>query len=224
MHHEEQMPTPIDTIRSGKRLPQGDLVIPGQAKALVVFAHGSGSSRHSPRNRYVASELQRRGFGTLLLDLLTPVEDQDITSRFDIGLLSARLLDVLDWVQEDGKTAALPKALFGASTGAAAAIRTAAAAKGRVYAVVSRGGRVDLAGETSLAGVGCPVLLIVGEADEQVLEWNRQARVWLPASSELVVIPGATHLFEEPGTLSEVARLAGDWFLSKAPAAARENR
>jgi len=218
----------IEMTGSGRRTLQGDLVIPEQALALVVFAHGSGSSRHSPRNRFVAHELQCRGLGTLLVDLLTEEEDQDVPTRFDIEKLASRLVEVLDWVRGKPETAGLPTALFGASTGAAAAIRAAGTAeKNAVYAVVSRGGRVDLAGERALMSVGCPVLLIVGEADTQVLEWNRQALVWLPAPSGLEVIPGATHLFEEPGTLGEVARLAGDWFLSllsKIPAAARENR
>lgn len=194
----------------------GDLSLPGGAAAVVLFAHGSGSSRHSPRNRAVAATLQRSGLGTLLIDLLTPAEERadrvDGRLRFDIVLLSRRLLAVLDWLAEAPATRGLPVGLFGASTGAAAALVAAARAPGSVGAVVSRGGRPDLAG-AALEDVRAPTLLIVGGEDRTVLGMNVEAHGHLVCEKDLVVIPGATHLFEEPGALEEVARLAASWFL-----------
>lgn len=192
----------------------GDLTIPVLAKGLVLFAHGSGSSRHSPRNRFVASILNDHAFATLLFDLLTPREEQiDQRSghlRFDIELLTSRLLEAVDWAAGDPDTARLPLGLFGASTGAAAALQ-AAARRPAVRAVVSRGGRPDLAGG-ALARVGCAVLLLVGERDEVVLSLNRQACMVLRGPKQLTIVPGATHLFPEPGTLDTAARLAARWF------------
>ncbi|MBB5016003.1 phosphoribosyltransferase family protein [Rehaibacterium terrae] len=190
----------------------GDLVVPDTARGLILFAHGSGSSRHSPRNRQVAATLEGAGFATLLMDLLTPDEDADPAARFDIDLLAHRLDAALRWARHDARVAALPVGLFGSSTGAAAALRVAAARGDAVRAVVSRGGRPDLAGDVALARVQAPTLLIVGGADREVLALNRQALAAMTASAELVVVPGATHLFEEPGALEQVARLAVDWF------------
>lgn len=193
----------------------GDLVLPPAAPGVVVFAHGSGSSRHSPRNRMVASELQRRGLGTLLMDLLTPeeeaVDERTRHLRFDIGLLAERLAGATAWLGGESATAGLPVGCFGASTGAAAALVAAGRHPDRVAAVVSRGGRPDLAGDW-LAQVRCPTLLIVGGLDTAVIELNRLAYDLLPAERKLEIVPGATHLFEEPGTLEAVAGLAGDWF------------
>jgi putative phosphoribosyl transferase len=197
----------------------GDLVVPdqvpGQARGIVVFAHGSGSSRLSPRNQAVATGLTRAGFATLLFDLLTPEEARTdaraAVLRFDIALLSRRLTGALDWLDERAVTRALPLGLFGASTGAAAALATAARRPGRVRAVVSRGGRPDLAGE-ALSQVRAAVLLIVGQQDPRVLPVNFAARRDLPPDTEMVVIEGAGHLFGEPGTLDQVTTLAADWF------------
>lgn len=193
----------------------GDLSMPGRARGVVLFAHGSGSGRHSPRNRDVARSLQRRGLATMLMDLLTPEEEAEDAAtgrhRFDIQLLAGRLELASRWLAEEPATADLPLGYFGASTGAAAALVAAAAADGRVGAVVSRGGRPDLAGD-ALARVIAPTLLIVGGRDESVLGLNQEARRRLPGVSELEVVPGASHLFEEPGALDEVARLAGEWF------------
>jgi dienelactone hydrolase len=192
----------------------GDLVLPEHAAGLVLFAHGSGSSRHSPRNRLVADTLNEAGLGTLLLDLLTPDEEHAdrLTGhlRFAIDLLARRLLAAIAWLRA-GPAQSLPIGLFGASTGAAAALVAAAERPEDVAAVVSRGGRPDLAGP-ALARVRAPTLLIVGGADEVVLDLNRRALELLPAESRLVVVPGATHLFEEPGALEQVAKLAADWF------------
>lgn len=179
----------------------------------MVFAHGSGSSRRSPRNRYVAGVLNRAGLVTLMFDLLTPAEETDRANVFDIGLLARRLVDVTGWLATQPDTAALPVGYFGASTGAGAALVAAADPKVKVAAVVSRGGRPDLAG-ASLKNVRSPTLLVVGECDELVLELNRQAQAAIPAECELAVIPRATHLFEEPGTLERVAALARDWFVA----------
>lgn len=194
---------------------EGDLVLPERAVGIVVFAHGTGSSRHSPRNRRVAATLNEAGIGTLLIDLLTGAEEQldRITGqlRFDIGLLARRLIASIDWLRGNGPTASLPIGLFGASTGAGAALVAAAERPDEVAAVVSRGGRPDLAG-AALPRVRAPTLLIVGGADEQVLELNRRALELLQAEKQLVVVPGATHLFEEPGALEEVASLATEWF------------
>lgn len=200
----------------------GSLALPDHARGIIVFAHGSGSSRHSPRNRYVAEILQRAGLGTLLMDLLTAEEDAiDLDTRqyrFDIELLSRRLAMAIDWLAANPPTGALPVGLFGASTGAAAALQAAAARPERVFAVVSRGGRPDLAGG-ALPAVTAPTLLIVGSLDTPVIDLNQNAMRQMHAPCELVLVPGATHLFEEPGTLDRAATLARDWFLGhNAPA------
>ena len=189
----------------------GDLVVPESPGGLVVFAHGSGSSRHSPRNRLVARALNERRLATLLLDLLTVDEELDRANVFDISLLAGRLVAATRWARQEPRVASLPVGYFGASTGAGAALCAAAELGDEVGAVVSRGGRPDLA-VGRLPGVRAPVLLIVGGDDEIVLELNREAQELLRAPSELAVVPGATHLFEEPGALEEVSRLAGDWF------------
>jgi putative phosphoribosyl transferase len=202
-------------VPAGDAVLEGDLVVPAGATGIVAFAHGSGSSRHSPRNKRVADTLNEAGLGTLLVDLLTPAEEavDQITAqhRFDIALLARRLVAAVDWLRH---TAApeLPVGLFGASTGAAAALVAAAERPADIRAVVSRGGRPDLAG-AALARVRAATLLIVGSRDPQVLELNRLALQALGAmEKQLVIVPGATHLFEEPGALDEVARLAADWF------------
>ena len=204
----------------------GDLTVPEHAFGLVLFAHGSGSSRHSPRNRAVADALSQRRLATLLVDLLT-AEEEEIDARtrelrFDIGLLAERLVALVDWLGEQPETAALSLGLFGASTGAGAALVAAATRPDAVRAVVSRGGRPDLAGP-ALIDVTAPTLLIVGERDPQVRELNEQARNAMKASAELRIIPTATHLFEEPGTLEQVAEQAGQWFSDHltSPAASR---
>jgi len=193
----------------------GDLVIPERATGVILFAHGSGSSRHSPRNRYVASVLQQSGFATLLMDLLTVAEEQvdEDTGhlRFDIGLLGERLLVATDWIEREPATRALSIGYFGASTGAAAALMAAAERPSRISAVVSRGGRPDLAGP-ALPRVQVPTLLIVGSLDHQVIQLNRQALAKLNCERRLSIVTGATHLFEEPGTLEEVSQLARNWF------------
>ena len=194
----------------------GDLVVPPGSGGMVLFAHGSGSSRHSPRNRAVAARLQEAGLGTLLLDLLTVREEQEdaVTGqyRFDIGLLGRRVVAAVDWLAQRPDAAGLPLGIFGASTGAAAALLAAAERPDRVQAVVSRGGRPDLA-EQALDGVRAPVLLIVGGADTEVLRMNREAAEQLSAPHLVHVVPGATHLFEESGALEEVADTACRWFL-----------
>jgi pimeloyl-ACP methyl ester carboxylesterase len=188
----------------------GQLSLPEPVHGLVLFAHGSGSSRLSPRNRFVAGVLQESWLGTLLFDLLTEQEAADRVNVFDIGLLAERLEAAIRFVVEREQTAALPLGLFGASTGAAAAL-VAATQEHRVQAVVSRGGRPDMAG-AALARVNAPTLLIVGSHDEEVLALNRLALEHIVGNKQLVVVPGATHLFEEPGTLEEAARLAAEWF------------
>jgi dienelactone hydrolase len=202
----------------------GDLVLPEAAPGIVCFAHGSGSSRHSPRNRQVAETLQRAGLGTLLMDLLSEEEERvdRVTAelRFDIPLLGRRVSAAVDRLAERPDTGSLPVGLFGASTGAAAALVAAAARADRVSAVVSRGGRPDLAG-TALGRVRAPVLLIVGGEDREVLELNEQAAEQLTAEYRVHVIPGATHLFEEPGTLETAADAARDWFLRMGGAGGR---
>jgi putative phosphoribosyl transferase len=199
---------------AGKAVP-GDLALPANAYGLVVFAHGSGSGRHSPRNRSVAAGLRERGLGTLLLDLLTREEEAvDVRTgrlRFDIDLLAGRLLAAAEWLVDQPATAGLPIGYFGASTGAAAALVAAARRPEGVGAVVSRGGRPDLAFE-DLPRVQAPTLLIVGGLDDVVIELNRKAYDLLRVERRLVIIPGAGHLFTEPGALEEVTRLAGDWF------------
>ena len=189
----------------------GDLVLPDDARGLIVFAHGSGSSRFSPRNRQVARALNERGLATLLLDLLRPEEERDRSNVFDIDLLSQRLVAATRWARAQPDLVGLPIGYFGASTGAAAALSAAAELGEKIAAVVSRGGRPDLAADR-IAKVRAPVLLIVGGRDELVLELNREAQRRLNAPSELAIVPGATHLFEEPGALEEVSRLAGAWF------------
>ncbi|MFE0375335.1 phosphoribosyltransferase family protein [Streptomyces inhibens] len=193
---------------AGVRLT-GDLNLPAGAKAVVMFAHGSGSSRHSPRNRLVAEALNRADLGTLLFDLLTPAEEANRANVFDIETLAERLTDATGWLRD---RAARPIGYFGASTGAAAALRSAAAPDADIGAVVSRGGRPDLAGPL-LAGVRAPTLLIVGGADPLVLDLNREAEAALRCETRLEIVPGATHLFEEHGALDQVAHLARDWFL-----------
>jgi len=193
----------------------GDLTLPAGARGLVVFAHGSGSSRHSPRNRFVAERINAEGLGTLLMDLLTVEEERidEVTRelRFDIGLLARRVGQVVEWAGRQKGLAGLEVGLFGSSTGAAAALVAAAALpEGTVKAVVSRGGRPDLAGG-ALGMVRCPVLLIVGGYDEVVIDLNEQAREAMTCETELVIVPGATHLFEEPGALEQVADLAAGW-------------
>jgi putative phosphoribosyl transferase len=202
-------------IRVGDKLLAGTLVVPAGATSVVLFAHGSGSSRHSPRNEYVAETLRGAGLGTLLFDLLTPEEEAaDRRSgqfRFDISLLARRLEHATAWLLAEWSHGRPRIGYFGASTGAAAALVAAASLADDVGAVVSRGGRPDLAGP-ALETVQAPTLLIVGGADPTVLELNRQAQARMRAPTELVVIPGATHLFEEPGALDQVARLAASWF------------
>jgi dienelactone hydrolase len=189
----------------------GVLGWPPEAHSLVLFAHGSGSSRLSPRNTFVAQCLQRRGIATLLFDLLTEAEDREYRTRFDIGLLTRRLLLAMAWVAQEPQLSALPLGLFGASTGAAAALQAAAARPTVVGAVVSRGGRPDLA-SADLVRVRAPILLIVGGADDVVINLNRQAYAALVGTKALEIVPGASHLFEEPGALERVADLAATWF------------
>jgi len=202
------------------------LTLPEGARALVVFAHGSGSSRHSPRNRFVAEELHAAGLGTLLMDLLTEregaVDEETGELRFDIGLLSARLVAAIDWLGWEPATRELGVGVFGASTGGAAALVAAARLPERVGAVVSRGGRPDLAG-VDLPNVKAPTLLIVGGRDEAVIDLNQRAmaRMTREAPVRLEIVPGATHLFEEPGALEQVAHLARDWFTQHLTAASR---
>lgn len=193
----------------------GDLATPSEPTGVVLFAHGSGSSRHSPRNRMVADVLHRAGFATLLLDLLTPGEEEEDQRtrglRFDIPLLAQRLVGAVDWLAANPRTAELQVGTFGASTGAAAALIAAGHRPDRVVAVVSRGGRPDLAGE-ALSAVVAPTLLIVGGEDHPVIDLNRRAQQELRAPVQLVLVEGATHLFEEHGALERVADLAIDWF------------
>jgi dienelactone hydrolase len=197
---------------------EGDWSLPTEAKGAVLFAHGSGSSRHSPRNRYVADVLNEGGLATLLIDLLTADEQevdlQTAQLRFDIALLANRMAKITEWVARRPDASSLRLGLFGASTGAAAALVAAAHLPALVQAVVSRGGRPDLAGP-SLAHVQAPTLLIVGGADPVVLDLNRKALTILPCDQQLQIVPGAGHLFEEPGALQKVAALARDWFLDK---------
>jgi putative phosphoribosyl transferase len=205
-------------VSAGEKLAlEGSLALPEGAAALVLFAHGSGSSRFSPRNRYVAGVLQRAGLGTLLIDLLTASEEEEERYarhlRFDIGLLARRLVGVTHWVRSEPATRLLRIGYFGSSTGAAAALAAAATEPNRIGAVVSRGGRPDLAAE-ALPRVCAPTLLIVGGEDLDVLELNREALDLLQAEKRLEIVPGATHLFEEPGALEHVAELASRWFAS----------
>jgi putative phosphoribosyl transferase len=206
-------------VRAGPVQLGGHLTLPEDAIGVVVFAHGSGSSRRSPRNRYVATVLNEEGLATLLFDLLTVEEEADRANVFDISLLARRLVDVTNWLRAVTDLAHLPVGYFGASTGAGAALWAAAEPDADIAAVVSRGGRPDLAGPR-LAEVAAPTLLIVGGDDHVVLDLNRQAQAQLRCESRLVVIPGATHLFEEPGTLQAAAEAARDWFTGHMGAAA----
>jgi putative phosphoribosyl transferase len=201
----------LAAIEAGPVRLQGMLEIPPEPVGVVLFAHGSGSSRFSPRNNYVAGVLRRARIATLLPDLLTPQEDQDYQRRFDIALLTDRLLAAYGFLRRHPRSRTLPVGLFGASTGAAAALR-AAAQETAIGAVVSRGGRPDLAGRDALERVTAPTLLIVGGLDGVVIDLNRAACNMMSCEKRLAIIPGATHLFEEPGTLEAAAELAGNWF------------
>ena len=207
---EQTVTVPVGTVSL-----EGTLGVPDDAQGIVLFAHGSGSSRFSPRNRHVARVFRDAGLGTLLLDLLSPAEEEvdEITRhhRFDIRMLADRLVAAVEWLGVQSRTRKLPVGLFGASTGGGAALVAAAHIPARVQAVVSRGGRPDLAAD-ALPQVTAPTLLIVGERDEPVIEMNESARKQMRSYVRLTIVPGATHLFEEPGTLEEVARLARDWF------------
>ncbi|MBI3910077.1 MAG: dienelactone hydrolase family protein [Armatimonadetes bacterium] len=211
---ERAVIVPVGAVRL-----EGILALPSGAAGVVLFAHGSGSGRFSPRNNFVARVLQEGGLGTLLIDLLEEREAQDRRNVFDIDLLADRVLSATDWLLREPETSALRIGHFGASTGAAAALQAAARQLEAVGAIVSRGGRPDLA-TAYLAQVQAPTLLIVGGLDFTVLELNQDAYALLSCEKDLVIIPGATHLFEEPGTLEEVARLARDWFLRYLPAGA----
>jgi putative phosphoribosyl transferase len=212
----------MDVIEQSPRIPaagvelDAEVVIPQPAQGVVLFAHGSGSGRHSPRNTYVAGELQDAGFATVLVDLLTPAEERADAAtarlRFDIDLLADRLTALCDWLGHHDVTTGLRIGLFGASTGAAAALVAAAARPDSVSAIVSRGGRPDLAGP-ALGSVHQPTLLIAGERDPVVLDLNRRAIHDLVGEADLAIVPNATHLFQEPGTLELVAELARDWFV-----------
>jgi putative phosphoribosyl transferase len=203
-------------IPSGNALLYGDLALPPGSGRLVVFAHGSGSSRHSSRNRQVAQRLQQEGIATLLFDLLTAEEEREERytreHRFNIALLTKRMHDATEWIASQDELRPLPIGYFGASTGSAAALMAAAKLGQRIGAVVSRGGRPDLAGPAALAAVTAPTLLIVGGADEGVIELNEQAYAQLRCSKQLAIVPGATHLFEEHGALEQVAGMAAAWF------------
>jgi dienelactone hydrolase len=203
------------SVPAGAAQLDGDLTLPVDPRGLVVFAHGSGSSRHSPRNRYVARALNDAGLGTLLLDLLTPAEEEeDLRTRrlrFDVVLLGERVVATVDWLAAQETLADLRVGLFGASTGAAAALIAAGERPERIGAVVSRGGRPDLAGD-ALERVRAPTLLLVGDRDVQVIAMNQEAMARMRAPVELELVPGASHLFEEPGALERVAELAADWF------------
>jgi pimeloyl-ACP methyl ester carboxylesterase len=212
--HVEEVAIPPDDIAAA-------LSVPPRPRGLIAFAHGSGSSRFSPRNVEVARALNAAGFATLLLDLLTPAEAGARANVFDFDLLARRVAQAIDWAQAQPALADLPIGLFGASTGAAAALQAAAARPERVCAVVSRGGRPDLAGD-ALPQVRAPTLLIVGGADEPVLTWNRQCLQRIGALARVEVVPGAGHLFEEPGAMAQVVRLAREWFLTHLAAASTE--
>ena len=211
IHNQFELRIPIGNVNI-----EGILTLPQGAKSVVLFAHGSGSGRFSPRNQYVASEINKAGKGTLLFDLLTREEEQEdmLTAeyRFNILLLAERLIGATMWLEKDPKTENFKLGYFGASTGAAAALIAAAKLPGEISAVVSRGGRPDLAGNY-LPNVDAPTLLLVGGWDDEVIELNRQAMAQMRNQNKLVIIPEATHLFEEPGKLEEVAKYATDWFL-----------
>jgi putative phosphoribosyl transferase len=211
IHNQTEMKIPVGNVKV-----EGTLTLPPGAKGVVLFAHGSGSSRFSPRNQYVAKEFNKAKIGTLLFDLLTQEEEEtDIVTaeyRFNIALLAQRLIGATEWLRNDLLTKTLAFGYFGASTGAAAALIAAAKLPDDIVAVVSRGGRPDLAGEY-LPRVVAPTLLLVGGLDTDVIELNRLAMDQMTSQKKLVIVPGATHLFEEPGTLEEVAKLSADWFL-----------
>jgi putative phosphoribosyl transferase len=217
MAREVQLEQTTTAVRVpiGDHWLQGDIGIPVESHGIVVFAHGSGSSRHSRRNQYVARALECRGLATLLIDLLTPTEeaidDRTAQYRFDIELLADRLTVIVDWLRRRKETSSVPIGLFGASTGGGAALVAAAARPQDIGAVVSRGGRPDLAG-AALPRVTSPTLLIVGGLDTPVIQLNRDAMRHMRAEVTLEIVPGASHLFEEPGTLERVAELAGNWF------------
>jgi putative phosphoribosyl transferase len=206
--HKELVRIAVDSAQV-----EGMLEVPQDAVGIILFAHGSGSSRLSPRNNYVARILRNAGMGTLLMDLLTPQEDLDYQTRFNISLLTQRLHMAINWLQQYHVTQPLPAGLFGASTGAAAALEVSALAGPSVRAVVSRGGRPDLASRDALEKVIAPTLLIVGGLDDVVIQLNQAAYTTLQCVKQLVIVPGATHLFEEPGKLETVAEHARDWFL-----------
>ncbi len=194
------------------QIHMGILGLPESAKGIVIFAHGSGSSRLSRRNNFVADVIRQRNIATLLFDLLTEEEDLVYETRFNILLLTDRLIETTNWIQQQSRLAGLAKGYFGASTGAAAALKAAASLGKNIHAVVSRGGRPDMAGTSDLNLVLAPTLLIVGGHDDVVIELNQQAYSELTSIKELKIVPGATHLFEEPGTLEQAATLAADWF------------
>ena len=214
-------PISQDSIEQAVHIPAGEITLEGNfsfpagAKGVVLFAHGSGSSRFSPRNRFVAQALNDTGLATLLIDLLSPTEEaidsRTGSLRFDIRLLAKRVVAAIDWLGQNGQTRDIAVGCFGASTGAAAALVAASERPAHVRAVVSRGGRPDLAG-AALWEIEAPTLLIVGGEDTPVIAMNREAMEQLPGEKEMVIVPGATHLFEEPGALEEVARLAAGWF------------
>ncbi len=215
-HHDSSGTAAYDAevaIKAGPVMLSGRLMLPVGAREVVAFAHGSGSSRHSPRNQYVAEVLQAAGLGTLLFDLLTAAEERDRANVFDIPMLVDRLRDTTDWLRSHETTAGLAIGYFGASTGAAAALGAAATPGNEIAAVVSRGGRPDLA-MSVLGAVRAPTLLIVGGDDTAVVELNRQAYAALRCERRLEIVPGASHLFEEPGTLAQAAELARDWFVA----------
>jgi dienelactone hydrolase len=218
MPHDDRDLERTVSISIGGTTLEGSLEVPRDALGLILFAHGSGSSRFSPRNRFVAQVLREGGFGTLLLDLLSPAEeDADAITghhRFDIPLLAERLVVAIDWLEREPSTARLGVGLFGASTGGGAALVAAAQRPNRVVAVVSRGGRPDLAGD-ALPTVQAPTLLIVGGDDDVVIALNQRARDAMRAQTRLELVPGATHLFEEPGALDKVAELARGWFVTQ---------
>lgn len=205
-----QEPLPVTVGRFGLK---GLLGVPEDAKGLIIFAHGSGSGRLSPRNNYVAAGLRKAGLATLLIDLLSAEEELDRANVFDIPLLADRLISATDWAAQDPRIMHLTVGYFGASTGAGAALLAAARADGRVGAIVSRGGRPDLAGPDALAQVIAPTLLIAGGRDLPVIDLNREAMRHMNCEVSLVIVPGATHLFEEPGTLAQVMDHASGWFL-----------
>jgi putative phosphoribosyl transferase len=211
IHNQTEMKIPVSNV-----VVEGTLTLMSGAKGIVLFAHGSGSGRFSPRNQYVAKEFNRSNIGTLLFDLLTKEEEEEdiVTAeyRFNITLLAKRLIGATEWLRNDPKTKKLYFGYFGASTGAAAALISAAKLPNEIAAVVSRGGRPDLAGEF-LSGVVAPTLLLVGSLDTEVIELNQEALDRITAEKKLVIVPDATHLFEEPGTLEQVAKLSTEWFL-----------